>query len=368
MMKKTTIMHLMPKSDGGIMQHIKTIVLSMDQLPYSSIIVGPENNPLGRELGELGYSFEPIKWHSTEHLNIMFLLLQIRRLVKKHQPVLIHCHGHKMSLAGRLALKSMDSGSRAIVTVHNFTPKSTWGKALKIVNCWLDGDKVTSQVIAVSKALLEEEVGNNSKACAQVIYNGVDIYKFDSTFKRYESIDQIKIGVVARLAPQKGLPYLIEALSIINASYPKVSLVIVGFGPEKDQLLRQIANRGLDSKIEILEGVSDVQPILQQIDIFVMPSLSEGLSIATIEAMASAKPIVASNVGGLKELIIHGETGILVPPGDARQLSKGIIQLIEDGNLAYQLGIKARQRALQFTREQMISKTHQVYLDIITKE
>jgi glycosyltransferase involved in cell wall biosynthesis len=162
-----------------------------------------------------------------------------------------------------------------------------------------------------------------------VVRNGIDTSHFrphDRSFHR----DRCTIGSVSVLRPEKGLPTLIQGFHLAQAKFPGMRLVIVGAGPERESLERQVIAAGLSDRVEFAGAAADVLPWLHQIDVFVLPSFSEALSNSLMEAMACSCCCVASDVGGNPELIADGVTGRLFRAGDVEQLGELLVSLASD--------------------------------------
>jgi glycosyltransferase involved in cell wall biosynthesis len=168
--------------------------------------------------------------------------------------------------------------------------------------------------------------------------------------------------VLSNLRPEKGLADLVRAVGMVRDRSPDVRLVIWGEGPLRRELERLVAALNLTAAVA-LPGSTDVpEAALRDLDIFVLPSLSEASSNALMEAMATALPVVATSVGGNPGLVEDEITGLLVPPGHAPALAKAMIRLIEDRALATQLGDQARAHAhLVFGMERMVASTEALY-------
>jgi Glycosyltransferase len=154
---------------------------------------------------------------------------------------------------------------------------------------------------------------------------------------RADSGKPVTIGVAARLAPVKGLEDLITALSLLKGT-ANVHVEIAGAGPSSAELERKVAEARLSKVVKFLGWRDDVDALMSGWDIYVQPSLAEGFGIAAVEAMASGLPVVATNVGGLSEIVVDGETGILVPARDPAALAKSIERLVDDPALRLQMG------------------------------
>jgi len=183
--------------------------------------------------------------------------------------------------------------------------------------------------------------------------------------------EYIVIGGTGRLAPQKDNSTLIRSLVALKGFLPsrRFCLVLAGDGPEKQELEDLSRSLGVSEQVRFLGFYKDIPRLLDGVDIFVSTSLWEGLSISLLEAMASAKPIVATNILPNAELIEHEVTGLLVPPKNPEEVAKAIVRFVNDPDLAQRCGIAARQRVLdRYTIERMFQETWDLYLQLLKEK
>jgi glycosyltransferase involved in cell wall biosynthesis len=200
--------------------------------------------------------------------------------------------------------------------------------------------------------------------------NGIDVNRFSAaqlpTLRQQlaGTRDSFVIGAVGRLAPQKGFKYLILAMPAILAKYPNCRLVVVGSGPLETKL-RSLACLCLPQEVDRCEFLgfrTDIPELLGCFDVFVQSSLWEGLSITLLEAMAAAKPIVATDIKGTREVITDGVDGLLIEPADPTALADAIVELLQNRERARMMGIQARETIRQhFSQEAMVQNTLQLY-------
>ena len=207
-----------------------------------------------------------------------------------------------------------------------------------------------------------------------VIPYGIDAAAFEGPYDRLEVCRQFGIppgnriiGNVARLVPQKGHEVLIEAANLILASHPALTFMLVGDGEVYDSLAGSVCDRGLSDNFVFAGHQQNIPRLLYAFDIFVMPSLFEGLCMAVMEALAAARPVVASRVGGIPSTVVDRETGILVPPGDVQALADAIIWMLEHPDEAAAMGSAGRRHVKgKFTKAAMIEQTQDVYERLLT--
>ena len=172
----------------------------------------------------------------------------------------------------------------------------------------------------------------------------------------------ILIGTTGRLMQQKGYDYLIQAMPSVLREFPGARVIFVGEGPLESELKGLAYQVGVSDQCRFLSFRTDIPELLAVFDIFVLPSLWEGLSISLLEALAAGKPIVATKIKGNREVIDHGVNGLLVNPGDPAALAEGIIHLLRDKEKARAMGERARKKAIaSFSEEAMVRRTIDLY-------
>ena len=173
---------------------------------------------------------------------------------------------------------------------------------------------------------------------------------------------------VTRLKFPKSPEILLNAIKTLVSQHPNLQCLIAGDGPDRDMLTHLIKTLNLESHVRILGPIENIQELLSIADIFVLSSHSEGLSISVLEAMAAGLPIVASDVGGMQELIDHNHTGFLVPPGDAGALSECLNEMLTDSKKRSDFRIAAQARLTEkFNLQKQIQETTEFFLDEITR-
>ncbi len=172
----------------------------------------------------------------------------------------------------------------------------------------------------------------------------------------------ILLCVASRLAPKKGLEYLIPVMPAAIAQFPSIQLVLFGEGPMRKSLCREAARLGVSGHVHFPGFRPDIPQLLAAFDIILQPSLSEGLSISLLEAMAAGRPVIACNIQGNREVIRHGETGLLVPPADSAALSDAIAKVLSDPAAAKTMGRNAAiECRARFSQERMVEQTIAIY-------
>ncbi len=191
---------------------------------------------------------------------------------------------------------------------------------------------------------------------SHVVALGIDLKRFASGTP---VLDGTMVGNVARLAEQKGQRTLLAAVPSVLDRHPETRFAIAGDG-ELRQELKQLSEQYGDHVV-MLGNRSDVPDLLASFDVFAYPSRFEGLCLAVIEAQAAGVPVVATPVGGIRETVQDGETGLLVPPDDPQALADAIVRLLDDREEAASMAARAREQAQQFSEERMVERTLALY-------
>jgi len=223
-----------------------------------------------------------------------------------------------------------------------------------------------SLVVAVSESGIKYLTENSRlpKQKVSLIYNGVDVNLFTPSEKAKYDNDALCIGTCAQLAPHKGWPDFLSVIYLCKKKFPKLKCIIVGDGPLKGEVLNRAHSMGIFDLIDLAGFQKDVIPYLNKMDIFLMTSWSEGLPVAIIEAMAVGLPVVATSVGGVPELVVHGETGYLGPPNNPEVIAKYASMLLENKELGKKLGKSGRERVKEnFIIQKMVSEYEKIYID-----
>lgn len=296
----------------------------------------------------------------------------VKRYLRSEGVTILHSHGYKADIYNSL-LRRMRVGR--ISTVHGWSKQDLGikGRAYR----WLDLSalRAMDKVIAVSQAVESDLCDQGIRANRTVVIpNGLPVRETDR-----ESRDEVRaklglphdalsIGCVGRLAKVKGHAYLIEAIDRLKDDFPTIRLFIAGDGPLLPDLRTMIESKGLADRVKLLGFRDDIRALLASFDIFVLPSLSEGLPIALLEAMSLGVPVVASRVGGIPEVIVDDSQGVLVSPGNPSALANAIQMLFVDRARREALGIMGKRRVdSAFSSDAMANSYGGVYSSLSEK-
>jgi len=290
---------------------------------------------------------------------------QIEECIQEDGIQLVHTPGYKADLYGYVAARR--SGKPIVATCHNWLGGTP---ALGIYN-HLDrmALKRFHGLAAVSDSVAHRLLAAGVPARKiRTIANGIDVQTFERACPSQAlNFDGSKVvGMVARLDLKKGFEYLLRAASELHSAFPGLKVVIVGEGPDRNEIEGMIQRFGLQSNVILAGQHSDMPGIYAAMDVFVLPSLNEGLPMTILEAMAASRPVIATRVGAIPRVIQDGETGLLVDPGDTDGLRNALARLLADSDLCSRLGAAGHDWVSRnYTSEAMALKYRQMYDDVL---
>lgn len=295
----------------------------------------------------------------------------IRAFIDKDYPNLLHSHGYK---ANFYALCATRGKMPWVVTNHNWLRTTFNLKLYAHLDSFLI--KYANKVVTVSDDIAIEMVKRGvPKEKISVIDNGINLQRFSNqgsheTLKRSFGFNEKSriIGTVASLREGKGHIYFLEAAKSITSSFPDARFLIVGDGRERDRLEKKTAELGLSEKVIFAGSRKDIPEILSILDIFVLPSLKEGMPMALLEAMAAKRPVIATNVGAVPKVVVDKETGLLVEPRNPKALSATISELLVNKQTAARLGSKGYQKVEnEFSAKTMATRYLEIYKTVLAQ-
>lgn len=308
--------------------------------------------------------------HKQNRWDLFRLAKELRGLIKRVQPDIVHAWLYYSRFLASLATCGIDvpivAGVRNSLRSHDdgtFTARAFRKWSSPFVNGSAD------VILANSQRVADELIDHGyDQSRVEFIPNGIDYAgirkgRVDESANGSENPHLLAVG---RLANQKGYSYLLEAMRGVVRNYPDASLSIAGRGPLEDTLKEKTASLGIEDNVEWLGFRDDVYDLMAGADVFVLSSLYEGMPNVVMEAMALEKPIVATGVDGVNELVTDGETGVLVPPGDSAALRRGIETLLEDRALARQLGRAAAQEAENYDFRHIVPRFERLYERVVS--
>lgn len=299
----------------------------------------------------------------------MRVINRIVEFLKTEQIDLVHTHLVRADIFGRIA--SGICRIPVLTTIHNTEIHHTSGKVFDSGVRYLDRKtfRICKKIVVVSGYLKKfiSDIYDIHDTDITVVYNGIDMPENGDVFdKKAWGIpdDSILICTVARLHPQKGIPFVIKAINTVVKKGLKATAVVVGDGPLRNEIEALI--RAVNAPVVLAGFQKDVFPFIRAADIFILPSLWEGFGLSIIEAMSFSKPVIASSVGGISEIVEDGGSGILCPPGDHEKLADAMVMLIQNPDLRKTMGDAGKKRVEQlFTAERMSRRYQKIYRELI---
>ena len=351
---------------GGAQVHVKDLAIALQRDRHKVLVLTGERGIYNEELKRLG-----IESVACEHLQKQInpvadgkSLRYILNIIELFKPDLIAAHSSKTGILGRLAGKM--TKVPCVFTAHGWSFTTGIPEPNRTVYRWLE--KLTApfadRIICVSEydRQIGLKAGMNSRQLLTV-HNGMKDVASELKANPAKA-EKIKVAMVARFDRQKDHATLIEAFSDIDAE-----LILVGDGPSLNKTRRRVEQLGITERVKFLGFRQDVARILAGVQIYTLISHWEGLPCTIIEAMRAGLPTIASDVGGVKEIVIDQQTGYVIPRGDVTALRKKLNYLVSNEAARISMGIMARQKyESNLTFDRMYNKTLTVYREAIATQ
>ncbi len=356
---------------GGAERHVVTLVPEMDRTKFTpSVICIGDEGELFTALERAGVDATALHLDGTRNIGgaLRELVLHMRRL----QPDVVVVRGYNAEMLGRLAAL-LAGVRRRIVWVHNDYDIKPRGMLRKVADRLLD--PLTSAYFGVAHAqrpYMVNDLGYPDQK-VRIIHNGVNPALFNCHDDRSLLAEfgigpgDPVVGIVAGLRPEKDHTTFLRAARLVLDKVPTVKFLVIGDGPLRARLEAFSAELGIEPNIHFTGNRSDVGSLLRAIDVFTLSSDTvECFPFALLEAMASARPAVCTNVGGIGEIVEHGVTGYLVPPRDPQQLAARLVELISNLSAARQMGELGRSRVeSKFSLERSVKDAEMAITDVV---
>lgn len=294
---------------------------------------------------------------------------KVRRFLREEKIDILHTHNYKTDILGLVAAKM--AGIRTVATAHGYTGVS------RAVSFYEQLDRSAlrffDRVVVVSDSILPS-FPRHKKV---VIPNGIDAHEFSTTSGQRLAVREelglaardFVIGTVGRLSKEKNQKLLLQVTGVLVTRCPYLKVLIVGAGPELENLKGEVTRAKLEGRVIFAGLRTDMPHLYSAMDVFILPSLTEGVPLTILEAMAAGVPVIATRVGGIPQMIEEGETGLLVPPQNERALQEKIESLIRDSALRSQLSRQALEMVKEkYSVEIMGKEYRKVYDAVLSKK
>jgi len=341
---------------------------------FDTVIMYSREGKLLREFENIDISVELFDPKSKFNLSE---ILYIYQLIKKHKIDVLQTHGLRVDFFGFIAAKL--AGIPHIITRHVAFSHHLISTARKRLYTFFDkfALKSAAKIITVSRIIENDLIENLSINHNKVvtIHNGVALDRYSNInpvivqqIRDELGIDAKKrvVGMVAQLSNWKGIQYFLQAIPAVLKRHRDVVFLIVGDGPERKNLENIARELRISSHVIFAGFRRDIPNVISTMDISVLSSLREGLPNALLESMALGKPVVATDVGGVYEIVLHNKTGFLVPPRNPQMLADAIIEFLDNKAKAKKMGKTGRELITKnFSLKQMVAQYEKVYENVI---
>jgi len=389
---KIKTIHIITRLDkGGSAENTLLTVMGLDREIYDVVLVhglSIESNMAEDEFRAVEKSLMDVEKEGVRVITIPSLVRRIHlfydlraffaliKILRNERPDIVHTHTSKAGILGRWAAFFV----RVPVIIHTPHGHVFWGYFGKLkTRIFILLEKISALVTDRLVMLTEQEkidhlhfhIAPENKF--SVVHSGINLDEFSNTsvdpaaMKRRLGIpeDNLIVGTVGRLTSIKGHRYLIEAARKIAGSRPDTTFVILGDGELLDELKNMVTRSDIEENIKFLGWRSDVAEVMSTFDIFALPSLNEGMGRVLVEAMALGRPIVASNIGGIPDLVVDCENGYLVSVGDVESLAARIRKLLDDPEKREEMGECGKKIAIDYSANAMVQKIDRVYRKLV---
>jgi glycosyltransferase involved in cell wall biosynthesis len=385
MKEKIRVLHIITRLDkGGSADNTLLSVLGLNKEVFKvDLLSGRTNFPSPKltqlkeqnliqykEIGQLVRAIHPFKDIST--------LSQLYQYIKKGRYDIVHTHSSKAGLLGRLAAR-MAGVKHIIHTPHGHIFYGYYGRCLSFMFIILErwAARFTEKIITLTNSGKEEHVQYKIAPAHKfiTIHSGLELGSLQPSDTKNDVAKEFNIdksdkliGTVARLVPIKGHEFLVKAAPLVLQHYPDTTFLLIGDGPLRKKLENLAQQLNFFDKIVFSGMREDIPRLLNAIDIFVLPSLNEGMGRVLIEAMVLAKPIVATRVGGVPDVVEDGSSGLLVPPADPDALADAICTIMKNPALASKLASHAAICSQKFSHTEMIRQLENLYKSVMSSK
>jgi len=390
-LRKIKIAHIITRFDkGGSAENTFLTVVGLDVEKYDVTLIkglSLESEMEGREARAVEHNLAEVEKCGIKTITIPDLVrkvcplhdvkafLSLIKMFLKEKPHIVHTHTSKAGILGRWAAFL----ARVPVIIHTPHGHVFWGYFGKWkTRLFILTEKLTALITDKIIMLTEREKRDHLALRVappekfEVIHSGVDLGKFfnvsvDNTVMRTNlgiPEDSFVVGTAGRLTPVKGHRYLIEAARRIVDIGPDTNFVFLGDGELLEELKNLATRLGVEKNVTFLGWRPDVAEVMSIFDVFVLPSLNEGMGRVLVEAMALGKPVIASDVGGISDLVIHGRNGLLVPVADFDALADEIESLMTNSEKREKMGYEGKKMAVSYSADSMVRKIDRLYREL----
>ena len=385
------IMHIITRLDMGGSAQNTLLTCRELAMGYETLLV----HGLGRESGMTAAEVQAVeaRKQAAQKRGVVFIRVSslVRRIsplrdlaafcallwhIRRQRPDIVHTHTSKAGILGRLAAR-LAGVPHIVHTPHGHVFYGHFGRLASALFLALERrfSRFTEKTVALTPSERQDyiDLGVGGSENTLTIHSGVDLGAFGAgnldaaAGKASLGLNPTRrlVGFAGWLLPIKGPMHLLNAMPSVWEDHPEVALVFVGKGAMEAELKQKADRLGLNGRVKFLGWRDDLHAIMPLFDVFVLPSLNEGMGRVLVEAMAAGRPIVASRVGGIPDLVRHGETGLLVAPRDEIELADSISLILSNPDKAERMGAMGRLKCREFDLCAMVSKLDALYRSLL---
>ncbi|MEW6614138.1 MAG: glycosyltransferase family 4 protein [Thermodesulfobacteriota bacterium] len=391
-MEKVKIVHIITRLDkGGSAENTLLTTIGLNKNKYDIVLIkgiSLESEMSAEERTSLDEGLKQAELTGVRLITVPSLIRRINpildiqtlfrlyRIFLHEKPAIVHTHTSKAGILGRW-VSFFTRVPIAVHTPHGHIFYGYYGRVKTKVFILIERVTaiITDRIIALTKREKEEHIQFNISKSHKfvVIHSGVPLENFS---KNLDNTDELKknlgihitdliVGTIGRLVEIKGHRYLLDAARLVLNKIANVTFLLIGDGYLMTELIDYTYALGIENKVIFAGWRSDIPQLINTFDIFALPSLNEGMGRVLVEAMAMGKPIVASDIGGIPDLVKDGANGILFPPRDVDAMAEAIIKLLLDRELARKMGKEGERVSLNYGTGTMIKKIEGLYEDLL---
>jgi L-malate glycosyltransferase len=349
---------------GGAERQVVDLAVALQRAGYGVMVACSVAGDLSRTLEEAGVPVRPLLERLAKRRLSLGYAWRLRRLLRKERFDLVHAHIYASVVAAAIAI--LRTNVPLVITEHTEASWQNW--RARWVSRWVY--RRVERIIAVSTPIRRRLIERDAvhPELITVIPNTVASASEPPANAPLptELRERPLVGVVARLQPEKGVANFLKAAVHVAQQFPQAYFVVAGDGPLRQELAALAEDLGLRERIHFLGFRSDASALMKSLDVLVVPSVTEGSPLVTLEAMAAGVPVVASAVGGIPDQIRHDKEGLLIPPGDTEAIGDALLALLRDPDRARRLGEAGRRRvASRFSHALMVQQIEGVYRGVL---
>jgi glycosyltransferase involved in cell wall biosynthesis len=377
---KTKVFHVITKLELGGAQ--KVTLMTLERLPRDRYEVGLASGPEGllvdwaNRIPDLKRVWLPSLVREVRPLQDLTAFFTLVRLFRREKPQVVHTHSAKAGILGRWAAKF--AGVPFIFhTAHGFGFNDTQRPAVKGFYVWLERltAKITTRFVVVSFANAEK--AEQSKILRRgewlLCRDAISVSEFMQPGPRRGKLpewkipgDKFVVGMIACLKPQKSPLDFVDVAARVLKQNTRAHFVLAGDGELRTDVEKRIQEHGIGDHFTLLGWQTDMPEVYRNLDVVVLTSLWEGLPCVFSEAMAGELPLVATNVDGAREAIVHGENGFLHEPHDVEGMAGSVVRLLEDSELRQAMGKRGKSRVMEFDISTSVANLESAYRECLS--